>query len=465
MTSRASLAACLGTALLAALPAVAQEWQGVVVGQSGADAPRAFADAFHVADALKAGGVNRIKLLRNQTQADVIQALDALSGAEHSVIYLTGPLTEGGAALMLEDGPLGFVEIITRVGAAGIKDLAILIEACPKQPLMLRPPAPVPGLPLLRAASNPPGEACTDGPRMTDLLTSDLARPRTLSEILAPVWLSSDLTTPLTLVPSPPPSAPVVSIVESDMVTLAPITSSEGAVAQVTLAALDTSSTTSVSDGMGEVVIFAPTPESQLAAVPTVAGLPEPSIIVGIIEQVDEAAFTPDEPLGEVSSNEISYENLDARRALRTEDPEQFASLVAAGAFDPPAQLLATALQTELSRMGCYTARIDGDWGRGSRASVERYFDEIDGVSAVTLDPTTDLFRQIMLQDDVECDVVAAASSARSSSSGTAARSNRSSTRSSSSGTTRRATTTRSTSQSNSTGRTIKKSNSLGVFR
>lgn len=461
MTRRASLAACLGAALFGALPAVAQEWQGVVVGQSGAEAPRAFADAFHVADALKAGGVGRVKLLRNLPQAEVMQALDALGEAKRAVIYLTGPLAQDGAALMLEDGPLGFDEIVSQAGAAGVRELAILIEACPKQPATLRPPAPVPGLTLLRAASSPPGEACANGPRMTELLTGELTRAQTLNEILAPVWLSSDLTTPLTLAPPPLPAEPVVSIVESDMVTLSPISPSDGAVAQVTLAAFDTSSTATASADVGEVVIFAPTPDSQLAALPTAAGLPEPSIIVGIIEQVDEAAFTPDEPLGDVSSNEISYDNLEARRAMRAQDPEQFASLVAAGAFDPPEQLLATALQTELSRMGCYTARIDGDWGRGSRASVERYFEEIDGVSAVTLDPTNDLFRQIMLQDDVECEVVAAASSARSSSSGTTTRSNRSSTRSSSSGTTRRATTT----QPKSTGRTIKKSNSLGVFR
>jgi hypothetical protein len=149
-------------------------------------------------------------------------------------------------------------------------------------------------------------------------------------------------------------------------------------------------------------VVFFPAP-AQIAALPQAEGLPEPSIIVGLFDGLTNAAFNRAAEPGEVSSSEISYDNLVARRNLRAEDPDLFESLIVGGAFDPPEQLLGRALQSELARMGCYNAGIDGVWGGGSRSSVERYFAEIPGEIAETLEPTFGLFRQIIRKDDVVC--------------------------------------------------------------
>ena len=470
MKGFATVTALLGALLVTAPPVAAQVWQGVVIGQSGSDSPRAFADSYHVANALKAGGVADVVLLRDAPNSDAAAVIEALTGAERALVYLTGPLTAGGSAIRLSDGPLSFETVVTQLSQAGIGEIALLIEACPAQGETVMFPAPPEGVRMLRAASMPPGAACPDAgsdtPRMTDLLIQQLNNPATLADLLGPVWMSSDLTTPVTLNPAAPPPQPApeivsdVSIIQSDVVTLAPVSPTSAGAATITQVSLEQPTAAPAS---GEVVIFAPTPQAQLAALPTAAGLPEPSIIVGLIEPQDDTLFEQAETPSEVVSTEIAYDNFEARRAMRAQDPEQFATLVGAGAFDPPERLLPAALQTELSRMGCYTSSIDGVWGRGSRRSVERYFGEIEGVSAVSLDPTNDLFRQIMLQDDVKCPVVAAATP----------RSTRSTSNSSSRSTTTRSNTTRSTTTRRAatpkpaakSGRKISNSNSLGVFR
>ena len=139
------------------------------------------------------------------------------------------------------------------------------------------------------------------------------------------------------------------------------------------------------------------------------AGMPEPSIIIGVLRSESASYNTvEDDPSGGaaggngISSTEISFDNLEARRAMRAQGEELFVNLVGRGAFDPATNVLVVALQTELKRMGCYRSVIDGDWGGGSKSSVKRYFDEFGG-EAVTLDPTIDLFRQIILKDDIEC--------------------------------------------------------------
>ena len=145
---------------------------------------------------------------------------------------------------------------------------------------------------------------------------------------------------------------------------------------------------------------------------PARADLPRPSIIIGR-ETVQEAAFdTAAAPTGPVSGASLDYEDVEARRKLREDDPALFASLVETGAFDPPAATLVVALQTELQRMNCYTSRIDGQWGPGSRRSVVRYYEQL-GAAAPSQDPDMATFRQIMLRDDVTCPVVAAAPARR----------------------------------------------------
>ena len=407
--------------LMLSTAAMAQDWQGVVIGQSGPAVPSAFSDAFHAAAALRSGGLDVVQMLRDQPRDAAIAALDVLNGNESAVIYLTGPLTQDGAGILLEGGPLRFDDVVSRLAAAGLSKVALLVEACPAQDVDLVLPLPQPGMEMLSAVSAAAGADCpATGARLTDLLRSEIQTDTGLGNLLAGVTVTSTLQNDLVLRAAPVPAAPVVSLISNDVlsnsvVSLTPVSAPAANVALMPVAL----QTATPSPDAGEVVIFAPTPQAQQAALPRAAGLPEPSIIVGIIEDLTLASFSPAEPLGEVTSNEISYENLEARRALRAQDAALFGTLVASGAFDPPAPLLATALQTELARMGCYSAGIDGQWGPGSRRSVGRYFDEIDGVEAVSLDPTVDLFRQIVMQDDIVCPKpVAAAAQPRAASSG-----------------------------------------------
>jgi hypothetical protein len=116
--------------------------------------------------------------------------------------------------------------------------------------------------------------------------------------------------------------------------------------------------------------------------------------------------------VGPVSGSIIEYTDVAGRRALRDSDPEFFGSLLQAGAFDPPPDEIVLALQTELSRMSCYSSTIDGQWGPGSRAAVGRYYEQIGG-AAPSQDPDVAIFRQIVLRDDVTCPAAVRAAAPR----------------------------------------------------
>jgi hypothetical protein len=116
------------------------------------------------------------------------------------------------------------------------------------------------------------------------------------------------------------------------------------------------------------------------------AGLPQPSIIVGLIAPGQEEEF-----------------GLESREALRESDPEMFRRLIEEGHLDPEADQLNRVLQSELARMNCYRTRIDGAWGPGSRRSVGEYFTELASVEWPDAAPTQDLFRAIILNGDVTC--------------------------------------------------------------
>lgn len=146
--------------------------------------------------------------------------------------------------------------------------------------------------------------------------------------------------------------------------------------------------------------------------VPGAGGLPRPLIIVGLIAPTEASFATATEPTGPVSGSAIEYADIDGRRALRDSDPDLFATLVDGGAFDPPQAELVVALQTELSRMNCYNAGIDGAWGPGSRGAVGRYYEQI-GSASPSQDPDVAIFRQIMIRDDVTCPAVARAAPAQ----------------------------------------------------
>ena len=151
-----------------------------------------------------------------------------------------------------------------------------------------------------------------------------------------------------------------------------------------------------------------PTQVSAARPVPGAGGLPQPSIIVGLIAPTNASFATATETPGPVAGSIIAFDDIAGRRALRDSDPETFGSLLQAGAFDPPPGEIVVALQTELTRMSCYTSTIDGQWGPGSRAAVGRYYEQIGG-AAPSQDPDVSIFRQIVLRDDVTCPAVQAA--------------------------------------------------------
>ena len=140
-------------------------------------------------------------------------------------------------------------------------------------------------------------------------------------------------------------------------------------------------------------------------AVITPAGLPAPSIILGRVQPGQEPAFGVATLLPEtVRQTAFSYEDLDARIQLRSSNPDLLRLLIQQGHIDPPDNLLNAALQTELQRMNCYRSGIDGAWGPGSRRSVGAYFDERDDDTKwPDQDPSVELYRTIILYDDVRC--------------------------------------------------------------
>ena len=153
------------------------------------------------------------------------------------------------------------------------------------------------------------------------------------------------------------------------------------------------------------------------------AGLPQPSIIVGLIAPGQEEEFGLESLLpATVDQFSFSLDDLAAREALRESDPIMFERLISEGHLDPDGDQLATVLQTELARMNCYRSGIDGAWGPGSRRSVGEYFDEIASVDWPDAAPTQDLFRAILLNGDVRCETPVAAAPVQRSNTSTAAR-------------------------------------------
>lgn len=172
----------------------------------------------------------------------------------------------------------------------------------------------------------------------------------------------------------------------------------------------------------------------------TLEGKPVPSIILGLVQPGQEANFGIDAVLPETAERfGFSYNDLAARNTMRGEDPEMFKRLVASGVLDPPKTeeealavlekdyarvlqrvsrkegfsavdtLLKVALQTELKRLNCYTSSIDGDWGNGSKRSVNRLTDQNKGVKSTgSTAANIELFRTILSQGDAKCKIAAA---------------------------------------------------------
>lgn len=85
---------------------------------------------------------------------------------------------------------------------------------------------------------------------------------------------------------------------------------------------------------------------------------------------------------------------------------------------------LATAMQVELERLGCYTSRIDGDWGRGSRGALQRFINASGETGIDDLEPSAATWNILARIEDAVCNTAStrsASTPARTSSSGSTA--------------------------------------------
>ncbi len=434
-------------------------WAVLVLGNPGQGAERAFADSFHVAEALRAGAIGaamgHVALHRELGPDQIAAAIEAMAGQEQVLLYFAGSLfqKDGETILVAQDiidHRLALPGIVSRLAASGTSRLAILLENCAGrsgqdrgqdpgqgsgQAAEVSVPANVPeNMHLLVAASASASAVVACGARagrLTDLLKAASSAPAPFdlgvalensgmrlhsnagpgifllgSEVAGIVGSDDIFVLDLPVSPPTPPisSTPAATAPEIEVLA-APVQTIISAVSSFTITAPAVNAVAGVPPGQRQgqgVAIFAPPPLAQQASLPVAAGLPEPSIIIGLLD-LTNASFEviPDEP-GAITSNEVSFDNFEARQAMRASDPELFGTLVLGGAFDPPQNQLRAALQVELQRMNCYTGRIDGDWGRGSRAAVDRYFTEL-GEASESREASIDLFRKIISVDGVVC--------------------------------------------------------------
>lgn len=69
---------------------------------------------------------------------------------------------------------------------------------------------------------------------------------------------------------------------------------------------------------------------------------------------------------------------------------------------------LPRAVQTELARLGCYTAGIDGIWGGGSRGALQEYISR-SGAELTGLEPTVEVWRDVKAAEGTICPAPAVA--------------------------------------------------------
>lgn len=381
-----------GAALLLTLPAWAETRQALVIAgrAEGQEIGQPGRDALAVSRALLAAGFD-VRRLENPASLPDAPA----DPPDVMLVYVSADLAgaEGKQVISLASGPVSLDELAERYPAA---KRMVLAEFCPVGPQASPAPdtadtgtAPATAL-IVRSPA-----ACAGPERLTTALLAALEKPgaelaASLSDAGLSVARGADWAGFTALAALPRSESAGTLILDQPLrpVDAATPTARAGRAA-----------------GGGVQIFNAAAPVRPLtgdrAARPTGAGLPEPSIIVG--ERPREDGVTP--PTDSLAGSALGT-SVEERRRIRDEDPQAFASLLDSGAFDPPDDQIARALQTELQRMNCYTGRIDGDWGNGSRQAVDRYFQQAGG-TAVTREAGVDLFRQIALRDDLRCPDVA----------------------------------------------------------
>lgn len=264
-------------------------------------------------------------------------------------------------------------------GPAG-PSFQILAEAPPEaapetRPEVVAETAPAPAAPGPAASVTPPmitapSVTAPTGPDVIALATPDLpARP-------------GQAGSPRMIAPEPAQTAPVADTTPDQ----AP--------------ALDDTVTASIPPATPPAATVVATAPSDTAPAPEAAPEPAPEVAAPAPEPAPEPA-EPETPA----------------LMLALADPRAPAPGDAATATDAPAMTdavtdavtdlvipadLASAVQTELSRVGCYRARVDGAWGRQSSLAAIRYYSERD-VTPDTLEPTEALYRLLVAEDSVVC--------------------------------------------------------------
>tara|TARA_B100000768_G_scaffold107009_1_gene99305 strand:+ start:13845 stop:14585 length:741 start_codon:yes stop_codon:yes gene_type:complete len=146
------------------------------------------------------------------------------------------------------------------------------------------------------------------------------------------------------------------------------------------------------------------TPDIKQASVKASPDYPQPSVILGFIVPGQEALYDLIRLLpATVDKIKFSLDDLDAREALRNNDPDMFRRLIEEGHIDPDQSQLGQVLQTEFKRMKCYRSSIDGQWGPGSRRAVGAYFDQLNNITWPDQSLTVILFRSVLINGDVDC--------------------------------------------------------------
>ncbi len=444
------------------MPAFAQDRVAIVVSSDAGAAPTESMrkDAFALSESLFGMGF-AVTRMENPDAATLTRTLQGIPKDATALLFFSGSARPDGPETMLVTGPtpVPLSATLAALQSGGRAEALVFLDTCPAPDAVLPPPAPAPGVFLAMPAA--PGTTCAaDAPSMAQEMLSRITTPgMALTEqfpaseaVPGPgVWVQTGLNTPFTFraatsstvltaadyqmldalspedrdkmltlwseagivvdvagarpAQAAPPAGGVITAAPASPV----IVQNAGVISPVQAVVSPIVAGSEVQGEALAVLAAAPAAPRSTAArpVPGAGGLPQPSIILGEQETLASLAL-PDEP--EVPPvQQLDYTDIDARNALKASDAAGYAELITAGAYDPPPEQLAFAVQTELARMNCYTRSIDGDWGNGSRRALQLYFDTLQ-VAATTQEPTVEVFRQLLTDDSVACpDVVAPA--------------------------------------------------------
>ncbi|MGL5010057.1 MAG: hypothetical protein ACRC6I_09250 [Paracoccaceae bacterium] len=442
-----------------AIPAFAEDRVAIVVSSDAGSAPTESMrkDAFALSETLFGMGF-AVTRMENPQAADLTAALSRVPKDATALLFFSGVARPEGPETMLVTGaaPVPLSGALTALQGTGRTNSLVFLDTCRAGAEVLPPPAAPAGVFLALPVA--PGATCVEGaPTMAQEMLARITAPgvavteQFAGDATGP-WVQSTLTAPFVFRAASSETVLTAAdyrMLESlsaedrdkmialwaeagiavDVAGARPVAAAPGGAAGTVSASpvivMDAGIISPVQavaspivagavvEGEALAVLAAApaTPRSTGARpVPGAGGLPQPSIILGETETLASLAV-PEEAVAPVTQ-QLDYTDMDARNAAKEADAAAYVELIAAGAYDPPPEQLAFAVQTELARMNCYTRAIDGDWGNGSRRALQLYFDTLK-VAATTQEPTVEVFRQLLTEDAVACpDVVAPAPAA-----------------------------------------------------